>query len=455
MTAGVDGTATSLRPGFYPAPPMRFTAIGYDPVSGALNSQKVKYAVMAGSPAVEFDASRRSATEVYMIHSWDLSDFAQLSLGLVVPWPDAPFLVRCRRAMPGNPDLLTVRITARPMEERPADPFATDSLATEQYWQTYSRYLLVTIEYATEDMLDPGDTVNAQVVIKDHPATFTVQKKTIGGEFINLPAKNTRWLTTEKKAHGPPDVRPQGAGFNFINISGGSTLLDYVNLSTDDLIALSDPRKVIWVPQNSRVKADGIHVEVGAVDSPDNAIAANLYPKVIALTEWTICWRHVFSVPWQSINRMLGKVNGNRMPLFAEAPEETVLFTGGTVSKEPLRTWDGRNLFTIEYHFIEKKLWDLHKAENYFAVLGWNHFWRSDATTQGGQFQRLVVDKATLDGPYQQADFRRLFEADDYFSFEDGIDAFEPHPANGVPSQQAKTARDGTERGSRAAYPMP
>lgn len=456
MPTGVDGTASDLIGGVYPAPALRFSAAGYPPSGSLPFAERVRYAVMAGSPVIEFEPGRRSATEVYMMNSTSLATFANMSLGLSVPWTDAPFLMRNRRSMPGNPDLLTARITARPMEDRPADPFVTDNLTTfdaNQYAQTYSRFMLVTIEYSSDWVNDAVRSTPRTNVCKGKPETYTTQKNAIGGEFLNIPGQGCKWATVNKKAFGPPNTRNQGTGFSFINIPvNAAQQFDEDELTNADAIK--------YVPFGRRVAANGTDIETGAVMTEHVADAGISFPRVIAIREWTITWRHVFSVPWMTINRMLGKVNGTRMNIFQRAPEEAVLFTGGTISEEPLKAWDGRALYTVEYHFIEKTLWELYDSEKYYAVLGWNHFWRPKANANGGEFQRLIVNATTGEGPYRTGDFLKLFERDKFFSKKCGLGAFafEAHPGPGQASALAKSIRETPERpngGLEPIYEMP
>lgn len=171
-----------------------------------------------------------------------------------------------------------------------------------------------------------------------------------------------------------------------------------------------------------------------------------------------------------TINRLLGKVNEFRTPkvvatnparpeapiysaayftgfdpdptaaLFNYAPGETILFTGATVTEESLKGWDGRKLWTVDYHFVEKAIWERYSQKTeYYAVMGWNHFWNAYARQKAGAFERLVIDQATGAGPYRTADLSVLF-------------LYEPFNRNDHPSpatqMATKISRDRGERGS-------
>ena len=406
-----------------------------------------------------------------MINATDLHRFVHHCIGLQLPFLDAPFLARNKRRMPGNPDMIAKRVTARPFEERPGDPFLTDGMYDESltsYFRTYSRHYAVTVEYSTDDQ-EP----NIERMQKSYPETFTTASHTVGGEFLKI--KNSginSWASVNlKETADETRTLPAGSGFNFIidDFLAGAPIGGNRVISEK----LTDPRNVIQVPWG--YVADNTFGDITAADTilTPRVTDANLdFPRVMSLREWTVRWRHVFRIPWMTINRLLGKVNEfktvidvpvnivrpeapiyppvNRIfgyltdptgPLFSHAPGETVLFTGATVTEESLKGWDGRRLWTVDYHFVEKTIWEPYsQSTEYYAIMGWNHFWNATAFENAGAFQRLVVNLNTGAGPYQAADLSKLFE------FE-GPDR-NPHPGVGD-QMEVKLNRDRAERGRR------
>lgn len=421
----VDMTSASLEPDTQGAPSLDFSAPGFG--SAAIN---VRYAIMAGSPVVEYEVGRRTASEVLMMQAENVSPFAQASLGMRVPFPNAPFLGRNVRRMPGNPDLICTRVTARPFEEgRPADYFFTDGLSInnpDRWFETYSRHALVTVEYNTDDGQEPF----ADSMEDGAPETFTSAKWTIGGEFLNVGHQNSYWVTTHRDdIIDGMDFYPSGSGYTFIDIDPAEPEIDQIH-----------PQAFVL---------NHVPFSVATVQEQNNDFDV---PRsvVLPIKEWTITWRHVFDVPWITIQRLQGKVNSSCMKVFNFSPIECMLFTGATVTEEQMPAPNGRRMYTIEYHFMEKQIWDTMKKPDdgnadavlakTYVILGWNHYWRPSATGDGGEFQRLVNrldNPGAGDGPYSRGDFSELFKK---------AAGFQPHPT--APNVLAnRQARDSVERG--------
>lgn len=413
-------------PGSGCAPLLRFRAAGF-----TNTGVDVPYAIMDGSPVCEYEVGRRTASEVLQMLATDVSAFAQASLGLTPPFEGAPFLGRNVRRMPGNPDLICTRITARPFEEgRPADYFVTDGLSLTEpdgWFETYSRHALVTVEYNTDD----GNEPFADEMGRNEPETFTEAKWTIGGEFLNVGHQNSYWVTSHRDdIIDGMDFYPSGSGYTFYDIDPTKTEVDQI-----------DPRNFA---------ANYVNFSIATVQEQNNDFDV---PRsvVIPLKEWTVTWRHVFHVPWATIQRIQGKVNESVMALFDFAPVECVLFTGATVTPEQARTPDGRKMYTVEYHFMEKQIWDIMKKPDdgdaaatiakTYVILGWNHYWRPSATGDGGEFQRLVnrlENPGAGDGPYRRANFHELFQP--------VKPIFTPH-VDAPNMMTNRIGRDSTERG--------
>lgn len=134
-------------------------------------------------------------------------------------------------------------------------------------------------------------------------------------------------------------------------------------------------------------------------------------------TEWTLRWSQI---PFQFFNDTLmsrlrekiGKVNSKEMEIFFDAPKETILFLGWSVTEQ--FTWRtgllGKPPFSLEMSFLEKNF----KSPDGVQVTH-NHFYRlsetTDPVTKPG-WRKILVN--TSDGDknvYESDDLNEIFEA--------------------------------------------
>lgn len=434
-------TNSELLPGTKGAPPLQYAAPGirlpFALVGPNLDPGAVPYSVLAGSPILTYGPESRGASEQLLMLSKDVGQFACGAIGLFRPDIRIPFLLRYKRRYPGNPDLICSAISAEPFEPgRPADPFLVDvpALEAELHSAAFSRHMIVTVEYTGDDPEpDPDDFVF------DMPETFTEIRITIGAEFLNVGHQDSAFAD-----YGQGEGANVGHGFNVLQGNPGPIERFGFNNPEDAIFILFDP--------------NGFVIANNDFDVP----ASFLVPS----REFTIVWRHVFDPPWQTMAKTTGKINATVMPLFFNAPQETVLFIGASVTREPIRSPDGQVLYTVEYQFVEKSIRvfdnddppDDTNREQY--ILGWNHFWRPAGNKQEntnkpasgknvigsqGRFMRLILDRETGRGVYREADFSKLFIADQI------VARFDHDPDN----RENRNAEAAAERGGGVANTAP
>lgn len=424
----VQVTDKKLHPGDVGAPPLRFRALGTDLLGGV--NRAMPYAILSDSPQLSWTAADRTCSETYLMLARDVVAFANQAIGLEKPWPDAPFLMRWKRKYPGNPDMILSRMHARPAEPRPADPCLTDpgiGFDTDAGYDKYSRHMVVTLEYSTSDVIEPGFGEG----IRDQPQTFTEVKWTSSAEFLNVAQQNTFFIGTN------PNNDDHG-GFQYRASSPDPNWRDNDNILT--IVPLTQAR---------------------LDTAKTNTTFEIAHSQIIGIREWTVIWRHVYAIPNAAIRNAKGKVNSTIMPLFDSAYPETVLFTGETVTEEPMRSPTGRRLYTIEYKFLEKqiRIEELNPVQVgggeqsiLLKILGWNHFWRAAKDAKSGAWERLVIDKnadVTTNfydqSPYKLYDFLKLFQPPTH--------GFTPEPGS-LAALSARQARSNLERGTAHANPM-
>lgn len=408
--------------GEFHAPALEFVA----PSSGspAVAGTECRYTVLPDSPSITWTDKDRSATETYLMRSEQVPAFAHKAIGLQIPFEGAAFFMRHKRRMPGFPNLVATRISARPFEPgRPADPFLTSALIADpdlepSFYQSYSRFMQVTIEYSTE-VTEPGiEDLTGPITYRD-VEQYTEVKTTVAAEFMTLGQQNTYWV---------PIVGANSGGFTkVLHVPAADRNNWHLDIRNHEYVTLTA-------------------AEVAEANRNQSYELANA--TAIPTVERTIIWRHVWEINYDAILNNLGRVNsetakadnpGNwqprflapsskpwQMPFLNDAPPETVLFIGATITREPMAAPDGAPLFTIEFRFAEKQIRVFvdpttgalspigtgvftPEAPAELRILGWNHYWQSASSTTGGTWKRLIINKDTLESPYKFGNFLRMF----------------------------------------------
>lgn len=126
---------------------------------------------------------------------------------------------------------------------------------------------------------------------------------------------------------------------------------------------------------------------------------SDVVSKVVANLEHTLSWKHVINPDWRTIIRALGKVNNAALPIFFDAPDETVLFVGVSGRQEYL--WNGRSSrvkpWSLDFKFHHKEI------EDDGRIWSWQHAWQG---TQQGWGKVLRPGGRDL---YETTDFLALF----------------------------------------------
>ena len=135
-------------------------------------------------------------------------------------------------------------------------------------------------------------------------------------------------------------------------------------------------------------------------------------PVVITVpeTEWTVRWSRVPRTYFNEtligrIRSKLGTVNQAAMPLFVNAPAETILFLGYNLE----RAYNWRPVFpdiqpfmTLEFKFLEKYIISGQDDNGNDIVRGHNDFWKADVG-----WQRLLIDGTNP--PYKSSNLSQIF----------------------------------------------
>lgn len=137
-----------------------------------------------------------------------------------------------------------------------------------------------------------------------------------------------------------------------------------------------------------------------AEDNKDPNLASTI---IVPEVDWSVRWPRIpYSFFWGTLmDRMrdgFGKVNSASMPIFADAPQETILMVGWSLQRQ--FTWRGTSTpFTADMKFLEKAIFD--KKNNTYR--GHNDFWRKDVG-----WQYLLFDGTNP--VYDSYDLNTLFQ---------------------------------------------
>lgn len=246
------------------------------------------------------------------------------------------------RAMPGTP-LACTRISWQShVDGKPVDPFLQDTAATDG---TYEGDLLLTIDYSTSPLND------------------------LTGEDGSDPTDPRTWLDISANASGEFLTTP--------------------------------------------VRGDALWEVIDFLNSEETAVKETQIPHLITATEveWTVKWSQIpytfmNTILMERLRSKLGKVNQAAMPLFFDAPPETILFLGYAMAQQ--YTWrtglGGQPPMSLEMKFLEKNFQWVDDNNGEPIQVTHNHYWRP-----GWGWRRLLVDGTNP--TYVSANLTNIFAA--------------------------------------------
>ena len=322
----------------------------------------VPYRVQAGYPTIDCEEDKVTATEVYLIPANKIGDFYFESMP-GVRLLDGKLMISAGRALPGTNFITTKSIKFAPWQGDAfgGDPFEVDKdeLGNAAWLNTYSQYYLATITYETSQLDEDDDDQDPN---ETNPETFLEHSVSVGGQLLATQPKNV------KVADQPLSENP-----------GYPDLDDAYVVPEADRLENKDPQLPI----------------------------TRLIPGI----EHNLKWKFVLNPDWATIRARLGHLNNKAVPLFFDAPAETVMFTGVSGSQQFL--WTGRLLrpgLTTPGQ-VRVKPWslDFKFSERYViegeAEYGWNHVF--SPTKQ--KWVRLARPDGT--GIYRTANLLDVFQS--------------------------------------------
>lgn len=310
----------------------------------------IPYRLMEGFPKLTFLEDGMSATEEYLIRTTDLQLFAIESFPPAAQFGDL-LLKAPNRQMPGVFGLLTKEVSAEPFPgDRPMDPFF---VADDSNPPTFAPLTKVTIAYEVKANSAESDETD--------PESFLVHSITAGGEYLTIPPD-----TVQSKDKAAPADR-DGDGH----------------------------------PDTSN--PDGSPIEIKDEPAADLKKLNVPITKIVPTIEHSLEWSKCPVPPWGHLRYAMGKVNSDQIPLFFNAPAETVLFLGFSAKQE--WTWDGRKPWTLSMKFSERAI-----VEKGYRMT-WNHFWIPGKGKN--HFEVLYTDPpANTLTVYESTPFGDIFKAD-------------------------------------------
>lgn len=195
------------------------------------------------------------------------------------------------------------------VDGKPVDPFGIDPGAPAD---TYQKVCQVTIDFRTMNDQEQSDPSN--------PETFLEVSCTGGGRFQSMGATAAKWMKDENTA----------------------LTLDPAGESTDAV-------------------------------GPDTPIS-----MVVPTTDWDLSWPRVPYTYWTNfliakIRAALGRVNSAAMPIFANAPRGTILFSGYSLKKN--YSWRSGVSYQSPFN-LNLKFQELRVVDAGGTVRGHNDMWR-------------------------------------------------------------------------------
>jgi hypothetical protein len=142
------------------------------------------------------------------------------------------------------------------------------------------------------------------------------------------------------------------------------------------------------------------NTKVGGEDNKDFGAPIT---KIIPTLEHSLDWEYVIDPPWTDIRLQLGTVNDAAIPLFNNAPIETVLFM--SLSGEQNWTTAGAKPWSLSYKFSERNIFQ-EEGDN---PATWNHVY-NPSTNKFERIKRKDPAGEEVD-MYAKSDFKDLFKS--------------------------------------------
>jgi len=291
----------------------------------------IPYKLKEGGPTGTMGTEPK-VQEVIIIRASDFSAFCQESFPLVFVTAAGKFVVAASRGCPGFNGLWTKTLSFKPFTGgKPWSALGTDG-------DSYAQFLELTIDY------EPiyGDDPQKQDQQQGNLETYLEVSAEMGVDFLQLAATKGEFTTTRNHPGKKGEWRAWGHQEPVTDIN----LPAYRARPTTD-----------W---NVR------------------------FPK--------FAWQYVGSL-MPAIRAALGKVNSVAMPLLGNAPPETVLFTGVSISRQFQASEDEWKIMAqLDLKFNEKAYYPEPDPNVLDEVQGQNHFFR----TETGTFDRLWIGDPIL-----------------------------------------------------------
>ena len=307
-------------------------------------SNGIRYKKVNGASG-NFSYEGATATEEYIIRAQDLLSFA--TYGFPEPYAShGNLFYPAQPTMPGLP-LVPHRISWKEHEGgNPIDPFGADPSAPSG---TYGEYVRVVVEYGVAPSNDSDPDQN-------DPFTFLEVSQNASGVFLNSPVQGkAEWEV------------PGGATFSVTSVGD----------------------QEVWEGESSEVLEASV---------PNTVVESQI--------EWNIRWPSIPWVFWNSVlmarlRDKLGKVNDAEIPLFLNAPVDTILFLGFSASAS--YTWragrTGMSPITLDMKFLEKNFsWGESSKQ---VDVTHQHIWRPNYG-----WRKLKIDGQYL---YAQTDLNNIW----------------------------------------------
>lgn len=297
-------------------------SVNVDSSNWRLSTGGIKYKLVNGFPKGSIsEESGGQIEEQYIIRGVDLFAFLNLSFPLGVDLDESTYRVSPNRKYPGASAFATSQVSFEPLNDSlPCDPYLIDPRAP---LGTYDQDLRISITYTTGKQEE--DTNDATTLLEISAES--------SAEFLTIPVRaKAKWK----------DGMSEGQQAAYAAAHGG--------------------------------EMDGEEVQ----DPLSNVT------KLIPETQWTVRWprvnRQFIPTLVAAMRNRMGHVNNAVMPLFHNAPKETVMFMGYSYNEQ--YTWRvglENTPVAVNMLFMERHI----KQDG--KVIGHNHFIQDET----GKFTKL------------------------------------------------------------------
>lgn len=318
----------------------------------------IPYRLQPGYPTFDFAQDKVTATEVYIIPASRIGDFyfeCMPGVRILMNGTTPTLVINGGRPLPGTTFITTKTITLRPWQGDafPGDPFEVDraDLGNTAWQRTYAMYYEATITYETTPFGGDDDDATPN---EQEPESFLEHSVSVGGQLI---------ATQTAKVKIKEQTLSQNPGY-------------------PDL----DPTYV--VPEADRV------------ENKDPLLPTT---RLIPGIEHNLKWRYCLRPAWSVIRASLGVLNDRALPLFFNAPAETIMFTGLSGSQQYL--WTGQ--FTRNSIRVRPWNMDFKFSERYIIEAGEEYGWNHVYSPLKGKWVRLVRPDGK--GMYTVANLKDIF----------------------------------------------